>query len=127
MNIYVGNISYDATENDLRSAFETFGQIQSATIAKDKSTGSPKGFGFVEMLSKEEAQAAINGLNDQELKGRDLAVNETRAHTDYPQRKSAFVGVRRGGGDDRYKRRRNEPQDRSKILNQEWRERLWYL
>jgi len=107
MNIYVGNMSYNATENDLRSAFETFGQIQSATIVKDKSTGSSKGFGFVEMLSKKEAQAAINGMNDQELKGRNLAVNEARPRVDYPGKNDRFGDGRRGFSDDGYKRERN--------------------
>ena len=107
MNIYIGNMSHDTTENDLRSAFKTFGQIQSATIVKDKSTGRSKGYGFVEMLSKKEAQAAIDGLNDQELKGRSLAVNEARPRADYPGRNYRFGGSRGGLGDDGSKRERN--------------------
>lgn len=82
MNIYVGNMSYDATENDLRTAFEAYGQIQSVSVIMDKYTGNSKGFAFVEMDSKEEAQAAIEGLNDKELNGRTLTVNEARPRND---------------------------------------------
>ena len=82
MNIYVGNLSYEVTEEDLRLAFEPFGQVESATIIKDKYTSQSKGFGFVEMPSKAEAQSAIDGLNDTELKGRTLNVNEARPRTD---------------------------------------------
>ena len=66
MNIYVGNMSYNATESDLRTAFEEFGKIESATIITDKHTGNSKGFGFVEMSSQKEAQSAIEGLNERE-------------------------------------------------------------
>ena len=82
MNIYVGNLSYEVTEEDLRLAFEPFGQVESVNIIKDKYTGQSKGFGFVEMPSKTEAQSAIDGLNDTELKGRTLNVNEARPRTD---------------------------------------------
>ncbi len=78
MNIYVGNLSYDVTEADLRQAFEAFGQVASATAMKDKGTGESRGFGFVEMPAQPEAQAAIRGLNGKELKGRTLNVNEAR-------------------------------------------------
>jgi len=88
MNIYVGNLSYSVTEDDLREAFEAFGEVTSANIIKDKFTGQSKGFGFVEMPAKEQAQAAIAGMNGKELKGRDLNVNEARPRTD----------DRRGGG-----------------------------
>jgi RNA recognition motif-containing protein len=88
MNIYVGNLSYEVTEEDLRGAFEAFGQVQSATIIKDKYSGESKGFGFVEMPSKAEAQSAIDGLNGKELKGRTLNVNEARPRSE----------GRRGGG-----------------------------
>jgi RNA recognition motif-containing protein len=88
MNIYVGNLSYSVTEEDLRTAFSAFGQVASVSIIKDKFTGQSKGFGFVEMPSKEEAQAAIAGMNGKELKQRALNVNEARPRTD----------DRRGGG-----------------------------
>ncbi|MHC4183037.1 MAG: RNA recognition motif domain-containing protein [Planctomycetota bacterium] len=81
MKIYVGNMSYDTTEEDLRLACEAFGKVESATIIKDKFSGEPKGFGFVEMSSKAEGQAAIEGLNGKELKGRTLNVNEARPRT----------------------------------------------
>ena len=82
MNIYVGNLSHEVTEEDLRLAFEPFGQVESASIIKDKYTSQSKGFGFVEMPSKAEAQSAIDGLNDTELQGRTLNVNEARPRTD---------------------------------------------
>ncbi len=76
MNIYVGNLSTDATEDDLRQAFEGFGQVTSVNIIKDKFSGESRGFGFVEMSSKEEALAAISGLNGKQLRDRSLNVNE---------------------------------------------------
>lgn len=88
MNIYVGNISRDLSEDELREAFAAFGQVATVNIIKDKFTGEYRGFAFVEMPVKEEAQAAINGLNGKELKGRALNVNEARPRTD----------DRRGGG-----------------------------
>jgi len=78
MNIYVGNLSNDVTEEDLRHEFEEFGQVASAIVIKDKFSGESRGFGFVEMPSKEEAAAAITGLQDRELKGRKINVNEAR-------------------------------------------------
>jgi len=97
MNIYVGNLSHEVTEEDLRQAFEAFGQVESAAIIKDKFTGESRGFGFVEMPAKAEAQAAINDLNEKELKGRVLNVNEARPRED---RKGGGGGGggRRGGG-----------------------------
>ena len=93
MNIYVGNLSYEVTEGDLRLTFESFGQVESATIIKDMHSGRSKGFGFVEMPSAAEARSAINGLNGKELKGRTLNVNEARPRND---RQSGF------GGDGRF-------------------------
>ena len=78
MNIYVGNLAPQVTEDDLRQAFEAFGQIASASIIKDKFSGSSRGFGFVEMPAKTEAQSAIDGLNGKDLKGQALNVNEAR-------------------------------------------------
>jgi RNA recognition motif-containing protein len=88
MNIYVGNMSYTVTEEDLQKAFEAFGQVASVSIIRDKFSNQSKGFGFVEMPSKEEAQAAITGMNGKDLKGRALNVNEARPRSD----------DRRGGG-----------------------------
>jgi RNA recognition motif-containing protein len=82
MNIYVGNLSRETTEEDLRHAFEGFGQIASATIIKDKMSGRSRGFGFVEMPNKAEAQAAISGLNGKELKGQRIIVNEARPRSE---------------------------------------------
>ena len=82
MNIYVGNLSHEVTEEDLQLSFEPFGQLESATIIKDKHSGQSKGFGFVEMASKAEGQSAIDGLNGTELKGRTLKVNEARPRTE---------------------------------------------
>ena len=95
MNIYVGNLSHEVTEEDLRQAFEAFGQVESAAIIKDKFTGESRGFGFVEMPAKAEAQAAIADMNEKELKGRALNVNEARPRED---RKGGGGGGRRGGG-----------------------------
>ncbi len=82
MNIYVGNLSREVTEEDLRQAFETFGQVTSVKIITDKLSGVSRGFGFVEMPAKAEAQAAITGLNDKELKGGTLTVNEARPRSE---------------------------------------------
>ena len=82
MNIYVGNLALNATEGDLQQAFEAFGEVTSAKIIKDKYSGESKGFGFVEMSDGTEAQAAIKGLNEKELKGRGIKVNEARPPKD---------------------------------------------
>ncbi|MBW1674471.1 MAG: RNA-binding protein [Deltaproteobacteria bacterium] len=96
MNIYVGSLSYEVTEDDLKEAFEAFGQVESVSIIKDKYSGQSKGFGFVEMPAKAEAQSAINDLNGKELKGRTLNVNEARPRTES-----------RGGGGGQGGRRRS--------------------
>ena len=98
MNIYVGNMSYESTESDLRSAFEAFGPIKSATVIMDKHTGFSKGFGFVEMATPKEGQSAIEGLNDTELKGRTITVNEARPRDD---NRGGQGGHRGGRGDSR--------------------------
>jgi RNA recognition motif-containing protein len=82
MNIYVGNLSFGVTEDELKQAFGAFGTVESARIIIDKFSGKSKGFGFVEMSSKEEAQAAIEGLNGTDLGGREINVNEARPKTD---------------------------------------------
>jgi len=78
MNIYIGNMSFDTTEDQLRQAFEAFGEVSTVNIIKDKYSGEPRGFAFVEMATKDEAVAAISGLNGQELNGRELNVNEAK-------------------------------------------------
>ena len=97
MKIYVGNMSYEVTEGDLRLAMEPFGQVESVTIIKDKHTGQSKGFGFVEMPSKDEGQAAIQGLNGQELKGRVLNVNEALPKPNRGGSRGGGYGGNRGG------------------------------
>jgi RNA recognition motif-containing protein len=94
MNIYVGNLSQDVTEDDLRQAFEAFGEVSSVNVIKDKFSGETRGFGFVEMPAKAEAEAAITGLNGQDIKGRAVNVNEARPR---PQGRGPGGG-RSGGG-----------------------------
>jgi cold-inducible RNA-binding protein len=78
MNLYVGNLSFETTERDLQEAFEAYGQVSSASVITDRETGRSRGFGFVEMPTEGEARAAIEGLNDKDLHGRNLKVNEAR-------------------------------------------------
>jgi len=109
MNIYVGNLSSTTTEDELRAAFEAFGQVTSATIIKDKFSGESRGFGFVEMPSKDEAQEALNKMNGQDLNGRSVRVSEARPRTE--RRPAGGGGGGRGGrfgggGRDRDDRRR---------------------
>jgi RNA recognition motif-containing protein len=85
MNIYVGNLSYDTTEDELRSAFESYGEVSSVNIISDRDSGKPKGFGFVEMPDQDAAKSAIDGLNNQELNGRNMNVNEARPRNDKPR------------------------------------------
>ena len=93
MNIYIGNLSSEATEEDLQQAFEAFGQVESVKIIKERFSGESKGFGFVEMPDKAEAQSAINDLNGKELKGRALKVSEAR-----PRSEGREGAGRQGGG-----------------------------
>lgn len=93
MNIYVGNLSRDVTEDDLRNTFGAFGDVATASVIKDKFSGESKGFGFVEMHNKAEAQAAIQSLNGKDIKGRNITVNEAR-----PRTEGARPGGRPGGG-----------------------------
>lgn len=95
MNIYVGNLSYDSGEADVRKAFEAFGKVTTVNIIMDQYTGRSKGFGFVEMPDGNEAKAAIAGLNGKDLQGRALNVNEARPKT---ERSSGDRGSRGGGG-----------------------------
>lgn len=98
MNIYVGNVSPTVTEEDLKEAFKAFGQVTSVNIIKDKFSGRSRGFWFVEMPGKVEAQSAIAGLNGKELKGKVLVVNEARPRTDDRRGR----GKRGGGGGRRW-------------------------
>lgn len=99
MNIYIGNLSYKASEEELRQAFEAYGQVSSVAIIKDAATGQSRGFAFVEMPNAAEGQAAINGMNGKELAGRPLKVNEARPREERPRRGGGFGGggQRRGG------------------------------
>ena len=82
MNIYVGNLSYDVTEEDLKQVFEAFGEVESVKLIKDYYSGKSKGFGFVEMSGTSGAESAIDGLNGKELKGRTLKVNKARPRSE---------------------------------------------
>ena len=97
MNIYVGNLSYEVTEEDLKEVFEGFGGVETIKIIKDNYTGRSKGFGFVEMPDSAEAKSAIDGLNGKELKGRELNVNEARPRTDSRRGRGGRGGGGRGG------------------------------
>jgi len=93
MNIYVGNLSYGVTEEDLKEAFEAFGEVETVKIIKDQYSGESKGFGFVEMSDSAGAEAAIDGLDGTELKGRTIKVNKAR-----PRSEGHRGGARQGGG-----------------------------
>jgi len=94
MNIYVGNLAYGVTQDELRDTFAAYGQVESANLITDKFTGDSKGFGFVEMPNNSEADAAIKGLNETQLKGRPLRVNQAKPRSDRP--------TRGGGGGSRW-------------------------
>ena len=96
MRLYVGNLSYDTTEDVISAEFGTFGKVESVTIPTDKLSGRPKGFAFVEMASKEEGEAAITGLNGQSLNNRTIVVNEARPRVD--NRGGGSYGNRSSGG-----------------------------
>lgn len=85
MNIYVGNLSFDITQDELQQAFAAHGEVASASIIEDKYTGRSRGFGFVEMPKDEEARAAIEQMNETDLKGRKLNVNEAKPRNDSPR------------------------------------------
>jgi RNA recognition motif-containing protein len=92
MNIYVGNLSFETNEDDLRQAFEGYGEVTDANVIKDRNTGRSRGFGFVEMSSKEEAEKAISALNGQELNGRTLKVSEARPRSNSQGRDRGHYG-----------------------------------
>ena len=91
--LYVGNLAYSVRDNDLEQAFAEFGEVTSAKVMMERDTGRSKGFGFVEMATEEQAQAAINGLNEQQLGGRNLMVNVARPREERP---AGFGGGFRG-------------------------------
>ena len=94
MNIFVAKLNYDTREDDLQDSFEEYGSVDSVKIIMDKFTGKSKGFGFVEMPNDEEGQAAIDGLNDQELDGRTIVVKEAEPR----ESRGGGGGYNRGGG-----------------------------
>ena len=95
MNIYVGNLAYSVTQDELRDAFSAFGDVESANLITDKFTGESKGFGFVEMPNNSEADAAIKGLNETPMKGRPLRVNQAKPRA---ERSGGGGGGRSGAG-----------------------------
>jgi RNA recognition motif-containing protein len=100
MNIYVGNLSYEATDVTIREVFESFGEVTSARVIKDKYTGQSRGFGFVEMPAPSQAQTAIKSLNGKELLGKPISVNEARARSD--QGRTGQGRMNYSGGRNRY-------------------------
>ena len=86
INIYVGNLPFAVSEDQLKELFENYGQVESATVVSDKFTGRPRGFGFVKMPEREEGLRAIQELDTKEFMGRNLKVNEARPRTDRPDR-----------------------------------------
>ncbi|BCS97388.1 hypothetical protein DSLASN_30200 [Desulfoluna limicola] len=98
MNIYVGNIAYNMSDDELRSVFENFGDVDSARIITDRDTGRSKGFGFVEMPDEDQASAAVEALNGSDMMGRTLTVNEARPKKPRNDYGGGGGGGRRGGG-----------------------------
>ena len=104
MNIYIGNLSREVTDDELRKAFEAFGQVTTVNIIKDRYSGESRGFGFIEMPTKTEAQAAITGLNGTSLKERTLSVSEARPRTEGGGRRPFGRGGGGFGGGGRQRR-----------------------
>ena len=98
MNIYVGNLSFEVTEADLRQAFESFGEVTSAKIIQDKYSGRPRGFAFVEMPVKDQGEAAVTHLDGTDLQGRKLKVNEARPRSGGGRQGAKGPGGGRRGG-----------------------------
>ncbi len=112
MNIYVGNLSGETTEDELRKAFEAFGQVMSVKILKDRATGKSNGFGFVEMSVSEEGQTAISELNGKDLKGQAIKVEEGKKKTSYHSERDRQDGFDRGDRGGRGDRDRRDGYDR---------------
>ena len=106
MNIFIGNLNYNLTEDDVREIFEEYGELDSVKVITDKFTGRSKGFGFVEMPNEEEAKKAIEELNGAEVDGRNMVVNES-IEKKRDNRGGGFRGGNRGGGGGGYQRRDN--------------------
>ncbi len=90
MNIYVGNLAYTVTEDDLKEAFSGFGEISSVRLVSDKFSGKSKGFGFIEMPDNSEAEAAMNALNGSSFNGRDMKASQAKPREDRPQRRHRY-------------------------------------
>jgi RNA recognition motif-containing protein len=90
VNIYVGNLSYETSENDLRTMFEAYGKVDRASVVMDRMTNRSKGFGFVEMPNDSEARAAISALNESGTEGRKMTVNEAKPKGDRPARRERY-------------------------------------
>lgn len=90
MNIYVGNLAYSVTESDLKEAFSEFGEVTTVNLVTDKFSGQSKGFGFVEMPNDAKADAAIKGMNERAIKGRNIKVNQAKPRAERPQRTPRF-------------------------------------
>jgi len=98
MNIYVGNLSYQMTDDELKTTFQVYGEVESARIITDRDTGRSKGFGFVEIKDNDQAQAAITALNGSDINGRNVTVNEARPKPQRSDRNGGGYGGGRGGG-----------------------------
>ena len=107
MNIYVGNLPFNATEDEVRDVFTAFGQVTSVALIKDKFTGQPRGFGFIEMPDEGEAQNAIQALNGKDFKNRSLVVNPARPREERGgfRKGGGFSDQRRSGGERRPRQR----------------------
>ncbi len=90
MNIYVGNLPYNITEDELKDVFAEYGAVDRVTLITDKYTGESKGFGFIEMPTQSEAEEAVKSLNGSSVKGRNIKVNQARPRTDRPQRRRSY-------------------------------------
>ncbi len=90
MNIYIGNLAYTVTEDDLRDAFSEFGEVESASVINDKFSGRSKGFGFVDMPNDSEAREAIESMNNKDLNGRTIKVNEAKPREERPARRERY-------------------------------------
>jgi RNA recognition motif-containing protein len=90
MNIYVGNLAFAATDDEVRQLFAEFGEVSSVNLISDRESGRPKGFGFVEMAQQDQAEAAIKALNGKEFRGRAMNVNEARPKTERPRRQQRW-------------------------------------
>jgi RNA recognition motif-containing protein len=98
MNIYVGNLAWETTEEDLKTAFGVYGEVDTVKVIKDNYTGKSKGFGFVEMPDNAQAQAAIDGMNNKEFKGKTLTVNTARPRTENTRSGGGYGGGGRSSG-----------------------------